>query len=44
MLKGMAVHETVVENPDAAVRKSLKSSVGERRERLASAGDLVSLD
>jgi 5-methylcytosine-specific restriction protein A len=37
VLKGMAVHESVVENLDAAVRKSLKSSADERRERLASA-------
>lgn len=37
LLKGMAIHETVVENLDAAVQKSLKSSADERRERLASA-------
>jgi 5-methylcytosine-specific restriction protein A len=37
LLKGMAVHETVVENLDAAVQKSLKSSADERRQRLASA-------
>ncbi|MFL9916851.1 HNH endonuclease signature motif containing protein [Paraburkholderia sediminicola] len=36
-LKRMAVHETVVENLDAAVQKSLKSSADERRERLANA-------
>lgn len=33
----VAVHESVVENLDTAVRKSLKSSADERRERLASA-------
>jgi 5-methylcytosine-specific restriction protein A len=37
VLKRMAVHETVVENLDAAVQKSLKSSADERRARLASA-------
>lgn len=37
LLKGMAVHETVVENLDAAVQKSLKSSADERRERLSGA-------
>ena len=37
VLKGMAVHESVVETLDAAVRKSLKSSEDERRVRLASA-------
>ncbi|MGF6739575.1 hypothetical protein [Paraburkholderia atlantica] len=37
LLKGMAVHETVVENLDAAVQMSLKSSADERRERLAGA-------
>ncbi|MCY1297930.1 HNH endonuclease [compost metagenome] len=37
LLKAMAVHETVVENLDAAVQKSLTSSADERRERLASA-------
>jgi 5-methylcytosine-specific restriction protein A len=37
VLKGMAVHETVVENLDAAVQKSLESPADERRARLASA-------
>ncbi|CAB3795197.1 hypothetical protein LMG28614_04117 [Paraburkholderia ultramafica] len=37
LLKGMAVHETVAENLDAAVLNALKSSADERRERLASA-------
>jgi 5-methylcytosine-specific restriction enzyme A len=37
LLKGMAVHETVVENLDAAVQKSLTFSADERRERLANA-------
>jgi 5-methylcytosine-specific restriction protein A len=37
LLKGMAIHETVVENLDAAVQKSLKSSADEHRARLASA-------
>jgi 5-methylcytosine-specific restriction enzyme A len=37
LLKGMAIHETVVENLDAAVQKSLKSSADERRGRLANA-------
>lgn len=37
LLKGMAVHETVIENLDAAVQQSLKSPADERRERLASA-------
>jgi 5-methylcytosine-specific restriction protein A len=37
VLKRMAIHETVGENLDAAVRKSLQSSADERRARLASA-------
>ncbi|WP_321887981.1 HNH endonuclease [Paraburkholderia bannensis] len=37
VLKGMAIHEVVVMNLDAAVQKSLRSSAVERRERLASA-------
>ncbi|MFM0239877.1 HNH endonuclease [Paraburkholderia phytofirmans] len=37
LLRGMAIHETVVENLDVAVEQSLKASAQERRERLASA-------
>ncbi|WP_233848010.1 HNH endonuclease [Paraburkholderia sp. HD33-4] len=37
LLKGMAVHEAVLENLDVAVGQSLKASAQERRERLASA-------
>ncbi len=35
VLKGMAVHEPVVENLEAAIQKSLKSSADDRRKRLA---------
>ncbi|WP_150670938.1 hypothetical protein [Pandoraea anhela] len=35
LLKEKAVHETVIENLDTTVRKSLKSPADERRERLA---------
>ncbi|WP_281718785.1 HNH endonuclease [Pandoraea apista] len=37
VLKGMAAHEDVAENLDAAIQNSLRSSPRERKERLASA-------